>query len=221
MLFRSALHIGDSPKPSISAAFWRILHHELTLAETIFRRLLVLIAMTMNVSHTPKRAAQSTQSKRTKPSEGRTPSSRTPLFSLFDRLDPLPREAAPAASVVPGPQPRFWVPSMEQMYPPQPARKTIKTLRDTAALLRRLSALQAAMVNPGPHAARMAHWIIQRQLSAQAVGYAPQPDIPRDRPICYGRPPGVTKKRLGDMIHTVRRLSFDAHVALSAGFDTS
>lgn len=216
-----ALFINDAPKQTLSSVFWRILHHEITLAESLLRRLLILIAMTMHISASAPHAPISRTA-----SKARTPSPATtqpppPLFSLFDRLDSIPREVAATPPRISGPPPRFWVPGMAHMYPALPTPKLIKPARDTATLLRRFTALQDAVANPGPHAARMAKWILQRQQSAIAAGYMPEPDKPRDRPICYGRPPGVTKKRLGDMIHTVRRLSFDAHAALNAGYDTS
>lgn len=215
-----ALFINDTPKQTLSSVFWRILHHELTLAESLLRRLLVLIAMTMQMNVSDPRAPMPKQTSKARTPDATTAQKNPPLFSLFDRLDPLPRETR-SVQKNSGPPPRFWVPGMDQMYPALPTPKLIEASRDTATLLRRFTALQDALENPGPHAARMAKWILQRQQSAIAAGYMPELDKPRDSPISYGRPPGVTKKRLGDMIHTVRRLSFDAHAALSTGFDTS
>ena len=218
---RRALFTNAVPRQTTTPKFWRILHHEITLAETLLRRLLVLIAMTMNIAPVPRRIAKSDAPCAQKIQPGpKPPRVHAPRFSLFDRLDPLPRDPSvpPRPS---GPPPRFWMPGMDEMCPPLPAAPNTAPSRDTAPLIRRLSALQDALAHPGPHAARMARWILRRQMSAQAAGYLPQPNESRDCPLCYGRPPGVTKKRLGDMIHAVRRLSFDAHAALCMGFDTS
>lgn len=187
---------------------WRIIHRELTLAESLLRRLLVLLAASMTPPTFKLRQAPHSK---TNAQTAHSISKRTPLFHLTEQDDTAPHLSQPRTNAASAPPPRFWTPGMEAMYPPLPVPKPHPTApRGTDALVRRLDALQDVLTHPGKHTARMARWIAARRATANDDPYYDGRSIP----IRYGCPLGVTRKRLQSYYSDVRRLNQHALVAL-------
>jgi len=191
---------------------WRIIHRELVLAESLLRRLLVLLALSMTTPILKARQASiHTGPQAPVKHPNRAASKRTSLFHLTEPDDTAPYLSQRRASAPSTPPPRFWTPGMDAMYPPLPPLKLQPTApRETDTLVRRLGALQDVLAHPGKHTARMARWIAARRAIANDDPYYDGRTIP----IRHGHPPGVTQKRLRSDYLNVRRFGQHALAAL-------
>lgn len=191
---------------------WRIIHRELVLAESLLRRLLVLLAISMTApALNARRATKQMTPPTTLIQPTRAASKRTQLFHLTEPDDTAPYLSQPRTAASSGPPPRFWVPGMDAMYPALPALKLMPIApRETDSLIRRLNALQDVLTHPGKHTARMARWIAARRANAKDSPY----NESRAIPIRHAHPPGMTRKRLKEIYADARRLHHNALVAL-------
>jgi|GEM_PF-6461990 len=174
--------------PHLPHSYYRFLQRELTLAETILRRILVLLA---SVCPAPKISIR----KRIARAARKTPHAPAshPFFSLLDPAGkPLANTTAPDMSAPAG-HPRIWWPGkVESAAPPKRQTYLMGAPRDASRLLARLEGLQHVIENTGLHAARMARLIARVCAASADIFNLPK----RDRPLRHGRAPGVSKKRL-------------------------
>lgn len=179
-----------TPETRIGHASYLWFHKELRLAETIMRRVLVLIAASFPAP--VLRSANTASGQGRAARKPRSQPDRAPLFSL---LDPMPRrkQETPAGPRATG-NPRIWWPGKPDGPPKPPARTAIMPGAQRAAvpLLTRARALQDVIENTGPHVARMARLIARQRAATADIHNLPK----RDRPLRHGRAPGVSKKRL-------------------------
>jgi hypothetical protein len=205
--------LGPSGKPvdMLHPLSWRILHRELVLAESLLRRLLVLLALSMTPPLLKQRLTAARNAPQTRMNQPNAKQTRQPLFHLTEPDDTAPYLSQPRTNAPSTAPPRFWVPGMEAMYPALPAPRAAQISPiSTDALIRRLTALQDVLSHPGKHTARMANWIATRRAIAQDTPY----DDGRTIPIRHAHPPGMTRKRLRDIYADARRLHHNALVAL-------
>lgn len=190
---------------------WRMIHRELMLAESLLRRLLVLLALSMTPPLLKQRPAAARNVPQTGMNQPNAKPTCAPLFHLTEPDDTAPYLSQPRTNAPSTAPPRFWVPGMEAMYPALPAPRAAQISPiSTDALIRRLTALQDVLSHPGKHTARMAHWIAARRAIAQDAPY----DDGRTIPIRHAHAPGMTRKRLKEIYTDARRLHHNALVAL-------
>lgn len=172
---------------------YRYLQKELSLAETLMRRILVLLASVCPapvIRPPAQRAAPVGRGARSLPQAKRADVA-VPRFTLLDPNVSL-RARHPSAPG-PVPTPRIWWPGKpEPEAPPRLIRYTPFQPRAAAGLVKRLRALQDVVANTGTHTARMARLIARQQLATADLDNLPK----RDRPLRHGRAPGVSRKRL-------------------------
>lgn len=181
---------GDDA-PHLPHSYYRFLQRELTLAETILRRILVLLA---SVCPAPKISIR----KRTTRAAHKASDAvvvRAPFFSLLDPAGkPLANTTGPDMSAqAPSGHPRIWWPGkVESAAPPKRQTYLMGAPRDASRLLARIEGLQHVIENTGLHAARMARLIARGCAASADIFNLPK----RDRPLRHGRAPGISKKRL-------------------------
>lgn len=174
---------------SVPHSYYKFLHRELTLAETILRRILVLLA---SVCPAPKISIRKRTTRSARKASDAVAVS-APFFSLLDPAGKrLANTTAPDISAPAG-HPRIWWPGkVEAPQPPKRQTYLMGAPRDASRLLARLEGLQHVIENTGLHAARMARLIARGCAASADIFNLPK----RDRPLRHGRAPGISKKRL-------------------------
>ena len=185
----------------VKRVLWRQVLAQLVPMESALRRLIFVMARDMAVTLPPSRTFSGNLPK------GRG-EKRKPVFRLTDVMrDPDPK---PRSTRGPGPRIVFldeWTPRPEKPVPCD------DDLVDTAALRRRLAAMQAALDDLPGQARRLARWYARRDRTRAAGKFS------RIYPIRSGRAPGHVeggKREVDEVLANCHGLALDCRAMVEA-----
>ncbi len=206
--------VGEATVSRLPWPTYRAVLRVLRPAESALRRLIVVAARGLVVkpgSSRPRPAGV------VKPKKGRHP--RVPSFQLFDPRTRivLPRRRRPPRAVprihmfsADGQLMTIWPPPRPAKAPAPARTKSADGLVNAARLVRRLEALESALVDLPRQARRLVRWRVRQETS-------PNPSF--KTPLRPGRPPGYRRRAVHEVDELLHECQWLAHYAATA--DTS